>query len=192
MSILFRRQLLSILFGAVIGFVPTVFLTVYQAHQQRNQAILERRLSALRDFSAAVGGGGELMATFNELDLTVQRLLRLPPAARTKADKDRIEALYKTIIAQQIKWAANVNSQGVIFWAVFKPRAETAERQQLGLVNAMPMSFSNYAIVDFPKLQTDEEVLTFMLTNVADAERKLADVIDKTQRAVVRHAAQVF
>ncbi len=180
------------MFGAAIGFVPTTLVTVYQAHQQRNQIILERRLSALRDFSAAVNGNGELMATLNELDLILQRVAGLPPAARMKADKDRTEALYKTWLIQQAKWAANVNSQGVIFWAVFKPEGGTAEWQRLGLANRMPISFSKYAVVERPILQTDEEAITFMRTNVAATERELGDLIDKTQRAIARCAAHIF
>src|SRR5258708_35441734 len=101
-----RRQLVAILFGAVIGFVPTLTITLYQAHQQKNQLLLDRRMSALRDFSAAVGAGGELMSAAAELDVAIYHLEHLGPRARTVADWQRVDSLYKLVIDRRYKWTS--------------------------------------------------------------------------------------
>jgi hypothetical protein len=118
-----RRQLVTIFFGALIGFVPTIFVTLYQSHLQKSQLLLDRKMSALRDFSAAVGGGGELMSAVAELDVAIYHLGHLEPRARTAADWQRVDSLYKLVIDRRYKWASDVNTQAAMIVALFPPAA---------------------------------------------------------------------
>jgi hypothetical protein len=64
----FRQQVTLLVIGALLSFVPTFITVTYQARQQRKQALLDRKLTALRDFTAALNSDGELFLKFDEVE----------------------------------------------------------------------------------------------------------------------------
>jgi hypothetical protein len=178
--------LLAIALGAVIGFVPTVVLAVYQAHAQREQLLLDRRVSALRDFSLAVSDDGELISTVSELEAAIGHVDRADPRARTRQDWRRIDSLYKAVIDRRYKWVARLNAETAVIGALFASQDPSECR-----ANGGALSYTPYATAERPDFVTEKERIEYMETNVGEFKRALAATIDSTQATIRCHAAHL-
>jgi hypothetical protein len=175
------------MFGALIGFVPTVTITLYQARQQKSQLLLDRKMSALRDFSAVVGGGGELMSAVAELDVAIYHLGHLEPRARAAADWQRVDSLYKLVIDRRYKWTSEVNTQAAMIVALFPPAASPPECRTGGMI----LSFSKFANAQRSPAASQEETIASMRANVEAFKKELAQTMDNTLETIRCNAAHV-
>jgi hypothetical protein len=90
----FIRQILPVLIGAVIGFVPSFVITTYQAHlqahEQREQFMLEKKITALKDLSIAVNGNGRLLANYELYDRYLTVVIHFPEDKEARQQLTRL------------------------------------------------------------------------------------------------------
>jgi hypothetical protein len=182
----YRRQLLTIIVGAIIGFVPTAILAVYQAHAQREQLLFDRRLAALHDFSLAASDDGELSGTVAELEVAINHVDRVDPQARTRQDWKRIDSLSKAVSDQRYKWIARLNAEIPVVGALFA-NEDPFECPLKGSA----LSYGPHAAATRPDLAKEEREIEYMKQNIGEFKRDLAAIIDSTQATIRCHAAHL-
>jgi hypothetical protein len=104
------------LIGALLGFVPTFITVTYQAKQQRNQFLLDRKLTALREFTAAVNGDGELFVKFDELEIAVYDLMNEPDS---RAKMRQVTTAWAEVMRLKTPHAAKMQTEVIVLDSLF-------------------------------------------------------------------------
>jgi hypothetical protein len=115
-----------IVFGALIGLIPSTILTGTQASFQRHQALFDRRLSVVAELSTAVHvEGSALLSRTADLEL---QLNQYPDTLTLDQDTDlsgKFRDLNRSILAWTARIAVQVNVMNAVFSnAMFADRSK--------------------------------------------------------------------
>jgi hypothetical protein len=114
------RQMLPIILGASISLISTATVTAlqayYQGRNQRKEFLVERRMTALRDFSAAINGDGELLANYSLLEQNLSVIINNP----NSKDVREMLNLAAEIQREQSNYIAALKPQAIIMTSLFK------------------------------------------------------------------------
>jgi hypothetical protein len=115
----FFRELSLLLFAALFGFLPAFTLTVYQAkfqlENQRKEFLYEKRVSALKDFAAALSADGSILDKFNRVDRDLALLLTHP----SEEGEVKFFELYSDLSAEEEKYGSNVRLEIIVLASLF-------------------------------------------------------------------------
>jgi hypothetical protein len=115
------RQMLPIVLGAAISLISTSTVTAlqayYQSSNQRKQFLMERRMTALRDFSAALNSDGELLAKYGMLEDSLPPLIEGPQS--DEAIRDML-TLAEEVQREQSHYIAALKPQAIVMTSLFK------------------------------------------------------------------------
>jgi hypothetical protein len=113
----FRGESLRVAIPILLGIVPALVITNRQANLQREQLLLERRLTAIREFSA-ISWRGPAERIVRNIELK-SRADSMPSVA--SIDPSRLERLIFECsgpISSFTQWACEQQSQGMITGAL--------------------------------------------------------------------------
>ncbi|MGB7844162.1 MAG: hypothetical protein WBL63_00980 [Candidatus Acidiferrum sp.] len=115
-----KRQLLSVIIGAAIGFVPAITLSITQTYlQQRNQQkqfLFERRIALLKDYSAALNDHGEFFNKMEELEDKADFVCHSP----TPKYFAELKLVFDQERREKTRWVASVRPQAMLLMALYK------------------------------------------------------------------------
>lgn len=74
----FKKQVLMLLIGAIVGFVPSFIQTQVEIRSQRTQFLLDKRLSALKDLTSALNSNGDLFDLLDRYERELSGALSNP------------------------------------------------------------------------------------------------------------------
>jgi hypothetical protein len=115
-----KHQLLTVIIGAAIGFIPAMCLSVVQTYlqgkHQQKEFLFEKRVAALKDCSAALNGDGEL---FSKYDVFEEKL---DEAIANPSDKnlDAILVAHDELERVRSHFVAQIRPQIILMDALFK------------------------------------------------------------------------
>lgn len=162
----FRRQVLATFIGAVaafaFGFVGIVYQAHAQAEMQRKQFLLDRRISTLKDFVAALNGDGNLCTQCDRLERQLGVAISHPDS--TQALSGVVRQGFELNEAYQ-RYVAGLRAQTLILGTVFG-------------VHGLPTP----DIPDFPDLQPKD------LTGIN--QKKLRSAILEDERGALEEMQQ--
>jgi len=115
----FRQQIIILVIGALLGLVPSLIIVTYQSRQQQKQFLLDRRLAALREFSTALTGEGDLLAKYDELEIVTGRLIRFPNSS--DVEQDFVRSATDTLLLEQ-RYTARMQTAVLVMTSTFGVR----------------------------------------------------------------------
>jgi hypothetical protein len=125
----FREQIISVLLGAAIGFMPSMLLAQFQARQQQQQLHLDRQLSAVQSFSVALSATGPLFAKNEELSVLASVMSTAPEPEK------EITKLQRLLTEQNLledQYVANLHAQSLVMSSVFGGRFKVLGYSEIG------------------------------------------------------------
>lgn len=136
--------MMSILLGPIIGLGPSSLLATYQARQQREQLLVDRRITALKEFAAAVNGNGELLGKLDQLENGLTVLSEFPNDQDVRKDVSRLS---DEIAIELPRYLSSVRVNGLIMTSVFKvpfnaPKFPTDNVPRIALDKRLPKTVS--------------------------------------------------
>jgi hypothetical protein len=166
----FLHQLLPVLVGAVIGFVPSFVITTYQAHlqahEQREQFMLDKKITAVKDLSAAVNGNGKLLANFDLYESYLTVVINFP---QNKEARQQLARLADEFNIEYPRYCAELRTQAAIASILFHKE--------------IPMP--NFPVEDLPdipepQIHSEKEKLEILVRHSKEARTQ----VQKTRKAV--------
>lgn len=103
--------------GSLLALVVSVCTSWLQSAAQRQQLLLDRKISALREYSRIGNKGNDILFKIKVLEFDWQNP-RLSNAGSSKSAY--VSPEYPSIISQTISWESELNVEGTIVTALFK------------------------------------------------------------------------
>jgi hypothetical protein len=91
--IAFQRQIFYILIGGLIGVAGPSAIAIYQAHEQREQFLMDRRITALKEFAAALNGYSEIIGKLEQMQSAALEVAMLFPNSNSRDALQKLDRL---------------------------------------------------------------------------------------------------
>jgi hypothetical protein len=129
----FKREALLIILGVFLGFIPAAITAFMQKEFQREQLFLERRIVALKDYSASFNKiTQDVMPRARKLISLISEIKDMPETPIVNfSEKLKILRSEQELYDQQFDiWQADVNTQIAVVNAVFDVQLTMFEFQE--------------------------------------------------------------
>ena len=119
----FRRQVVTIVVSAAIGFVPTATISVFQIANQRTQFVTEKRVAALQAYAISINKGTTVISALEREGASLDEVLFLtdgnPTEERLVAEMRNLAKIQLEVSSAQNAWLADVQGAAAMVEAIF-------------------------------------------------------------------------
>lgn len=122
-----NQQVKLPILGAVIGFIPSIFLAVFQYRAQEHQLLMDRGMSAIRDFSSALNST-DVLQNLDDADAAMYGWSLAP---RTLARETRALDAQSKAISSYRHYVANVRTASIVVDAVLHTKLPLWENKYI-------------------------------------------------------------
>lgn len=111
-----------ILLGAILASLPILVTNYMQTRAQQHQLIMDRRITALRDYSTSYNKlASDILPSIDQLEGMVTAAEEQYTSRQLTNDEwDRLETQTDEVVSKVRSWVAEVNTQTVIVNALFR------------------------------------------------------------------------
>jgi hypothetical protein len=179
----FRQQIITLVIGALVGLIPSLVVVTYQGKQEREQFLLDRKLTALKDFSAALTGDGDMLAKYDELEIVTARLIRFPDSSNAQDDFVRLSG---DAMLLQDRYDAKMQTQALVMSSMFGLRFPTSR-----FVSALRLDPAD--VSNIPSVNGKERIRLCreLLKKIPDLKDGQIEIISDYEAVLNRIAIQI-
>ena len=149
----FKNQVVMLLIGAFLGFLPVAYQIHVQAQEQRKQFWLEKRLTALKDFTSALNNNADLLAQYGLLEQAIRD-------ASEESDPLRhfqnVVRMHDDISILDARYVVGLKAQARVVDVLFGVQIPTLDIAELP-EDVHPLDFKGKSKAEVRKILRDQE-----------------------------------
>jgi hypothetical protein len=169
------REIGLILIGAIIAAVPTIVNSRYQAKMELEQFLLDRQITALRDFSTSLNQLGH--QSLSKTQVLIFRLRGLEAESQTRQitneEFSEIRKSSEDLFAYAHDFAASMEMNRTLAYAIFGEKQGGVTEHSIDCADADSEQFK----AQITNARTDREKLKLMETQILRSEKSIIRIL---------------